>query len=72
MLKTASIALTIVLCALVSQGQTAKPCQPPALQTSSGPNIFSEQQEVDLGDAIGDRGVPEMEITRTPDAPVEG
>lgn len=54
MSRPSSIALTILLCALITQAQTAKPCQPPALQAASGPNIFSEEQEADLGDAIAE------------------
>lgn len=55
MSRTAFLISAIVFCALIAQGQTPKPCQPPALQTTSQePNIFSEQQEADLGDAIAE------------------
>ncbi len=32
-----------------------QPCRPPAPQASREPNIFSEEQEVDLGDAIAEQ-----------------
>ena len=31
-----------------------QPCQPPALAAAAGPNIFSPQQEMDLGDAVAE------------------
>jgi len=53
--RPALLVLTIAFCALIAQGQTPRPCQPPALQTNSpGSNIFTEQQEADLGDAIAE------------------
>lgn len=55
MSKPALLVLAIAFSALIVQGQTPRPCQPPALQTTSQePNIFTEQQEADLGDAIAE------------------
>jgi len=53
--KSSLLFFAIVFCSVAGLGQTPRPCQPPALQTSSQePNIFSEQQESDLGDAIAE------------------
>lgn len=55
MAKSALLVLTIALCSLIAQGQTARPCQPPApLIVPREKNIFTEQQEADLGDAIAE------------------
>jgi len=48
------LVLAIAFSFQCAQAQTARPCQPPALQASAGANIFTEEQESDLGDAIAE------------------
>jgi predicted Zn-dependent protease len=43
----------ILILAISAAGQTGQPCQPP-IAVSQQPNIFSEAQEADLGDAIAE------------------
>jgi WD40 repeat protein len=46
---------------------TQQPCpQPPALQKVTGKNIFTEQQEVDLGDAMGESFAREFPLIDDP------
>lgn len=50
--------LCLLLLALVQAGvviNAQPPCRPPAPQVSREPNIFTEEQEVDLGDAIAEQ-----------------
>jgi hypothetical protein len=54
MLRTAPLLLVLFACGLIADGQS-RPCQPPALQAPPrGSNIFTEEQESDLGDAIAE------------------
>jgi hypothetical protein len=53
------LCLLVLMCAATTalplKAQQPQRCQPPApLTTSTEPNIFTEQQEVDLGDAIAE------------------
>lgn len=55
MSRTALLVLAIAFSALIAQGQTPRPCQPPApLTVTREQNIFTEEQEADLGDAIAE------------------
>ncbi len=48
-------ALLILCLSLSAFGQSPQPCQPPlSLIASQEPNIFSEEQEVDFGDAVSE------------------
>src|SRR5215469_10728416 len=40
--------------------------QPPALEKISGKNIFTDQQEVDLGDAMGESLAREVKVIEDP------
>ena len=53
--------------AAVSTGVAQQPCpQPPALERVSGKNIFNEQQEIDLGDAMGENLAREFVLIDDP------
>lgn len=54
MTRSALLVLAIAISAQFAHAQAARPCQPPALQASAGANIFTEEQESDLGDAIAE------------------
>ncbi len=61
-----SLLPTLVLCsALWLPAQQSCP-QPPALQKVTGKNIFTEQQEVDLGDAMGESLAREFPLIDDP------
>jgi hypothetical protein len=51
------VLLTILLCGILSLPIKAQQpeCQPPALPKSSEPNIFTEEQEVFLGEAVAEQ-----------------
>jgi hypothetical protein len=48
------LALIAPACACVT-AEAQQPCRPPAPQLSREPNIFTEEQEVDLGDAVAEQ-----------------
>src|SRR5262245_45082962 len=51
-----SLCLLFLISCLTSLGtQAQQPCRPPAIQISREPNIFTEEQEADLGDAIAEQ-----------------
>ena len=58
------LAFAVILCD-VSRAQQECP-QPPALGRVSGKNIFNEQQEIDLGDAMGDAMAREFTLIDDP------
>src|SRR5215510_6046851 len=47
--------LLLALSQASAMGNAQQPCRPPAPQVSREPNIFTEEQEVDLGDAIAEQ-----------------
>ena len=51
--KCCLLLLTLSVSGVVINAQ--QPCRPPAPQLSREPNIFTEEQEVDLGDAIAEQ-----------------
>jgi len=50
--KFCLLILTLIQVVLAINARQA--CRPPVPQTSQEPNIFTEEQEVDLGDAIAE------------------
>jgi predicted Zn-dependent protease len=58
---TVSVAAILFL-TLVAQGQSRQPCLPPAVAATSEPNIFTEQQERDLGDAIAEHIIRDFRV----------
>jgi len=56
MFRSGWVSLAVVVLCSASLGQASRPCQPPVLQTpAAGLNIFNDQQESDLGDAIAEQ-----------------
>jgi hypothetical protein len=60
--RTALLVFVFLVGALMVSAQT-RPCQPPALQAPPrGSNIFTEEQESDLGDAIAEHLQREVRV----------
>ncbi|MGA9770043.1 MAG: hypothetical protein WBV94_13455 [Blastocatellia bacterium] len=61
-----ALIVAIVLCAPLVQAQAQQPCKPPApLTISREQNIFTEEQEADLGDAMAERTIARLDLMRT-------
>lgn len=61
----AALSLLLLLIPVLLPAQQGCP-QPPALQKPAGKNIFTEQQEVDLGDAMGESFAHEVSLIDEP------
>src|SRR5438128_1552311 len=49
------ICILAILLSLTGHAQVRTPCQPPSLSVSREANIFTDAQEVDLGDAVAEK-----------------
>ena len=60
--------VAIIVCMVPQLGFPQQPCQPPPLPlTSREQNIFNEQQEADLGDAIAEHVQHHFRLTDDPE-----
>jgi WD40 repeat protein len=65
-IRFALLLLALALCSALSLPAQQSCPQPPALQKVIGKNIFTEQQEVDLGDAMGESLAREFPLIDDP------